>query len=103
MTQHFNEEDFNKAIAAGTVLVDFWASWCGPCRMVAPVIDQLADDFDGRATVGKVDVDEQGALAMRFGIQSIPTVMIFKDGTVAETLIGVRDYAEYAAVLEANL
>ena len=101
MTQHFDEESFRTAIASGVTLVDFWATWCGPCRMVAPVIDRLAQDFDGRATVGKVDVDEQEALAGRYGIDSIPTVMIFKDGVAVRTFVGVRPYEEYAAALTA--
>lgn len=103
MTKHFSEDSFNAAIATGVTLVDFWASWCGPCRMVAPVIDRLAEDFSGRATVGKVDVDEQTALANRFGIQSIPTVMVFRDGHPLRTLVGAQEYAEYAAALEAAL
>ncbi len=103
MTEHFDEDGFSTAVASGVALVDFWATWCMPCRMVAPVIDKLAEDFDGRAVVGKVDVDEQGMLAARFGIQSIPTVMIFRDGTPVNTLVGVRDYSEYAAALEEAL
>lgn len=100
MVKHFDEADLNTALAAGTVLVDFWATWCGPCRMVAPVIEQLADDLDGKVTVGKVDVDEQPALAAKYGIQSIPTVIIFKDGKPVETLVGVREYEVYAAAVE---
>ena len=100
MTKHFSEDSFNAAIGTGITLVDFWATWCAPCRMVAPVIDKLAENFDGRAAVGKVDVDAEGTLANRFGIQSIPTVMIFKDGHPARTFIGVRPYEEYAAALE---
>ena len=103
MTRHFSEDSFNAAIATGIALVDFWATWCGPCRMVAPVIDRLAEEFDGRAVVGKVDVDAEGALANRFGIQSIPTVMIFKDGHPVHTFVGVRGYEEYAAALEEAL
>lgn len=103
MTEHFNESSFSAAVAQGVTLVDFWATWCMPCRMVAPVIDRLADDFDGRATVGKVDVDEQGALAARFGIRSIPTVMIFRDGEAIDTMVGAHDYDTYAAALEKAL
>lgn len=100
MTKHFSEDSFNAAIGTGITLVDFWATWCAPCRMVAPVIDRLAEEFDGRAVVGKVDVDAEGTLATRFGIQSIPTVMVFRDGHPVRTLIGVRSYEEYAAALE---
>lgn len=103
MTEHFDESSFSAAVAHGVTLVDFWATWCMPCRMVAPVIDRLADDFDGRATVGKVDVDEQGALAAHFGIRSIPTVMIFRDGAAIDTMVGAHDYDTYAAALEKAL
>ena len=103
MVKHFTETDFDTAIATGTVLVDFWATWCGPCRMLAPVIDRLAADYDGRVTVGKVDVDECPSLAMRYGIQSIPTVMLFKDGQPVETLIGLRGYEDFTALLDGNL
>lgn len=85
------------------VLIDFWATWCGPCRAVAPVIDQLADKFDGRVKVAKVNVDEQSELASKFRIMSIPTVMLFKNGQVVEKLIGARSYEEFSQLLEKNL
>jgi thioredoxin 1 len=75
------------------VLVDFWAAWCGPCRMVGPSIDQLAAEYDGRAKVGKVNVDEAGDLAARFGITSIPALLYFKDGKVVDSLIGAQPKA----------
>lgn len=73
----------------GVALIDFWAAWCGPCRMLSPVIDEVAADFAGRAEIYKVNVDEEGELAAKFGIMSIPTLIIFKDGAVFDKLVGV--------------
>ena len=73
----------------GVALIDFWADWCGPCRMLAPTIDEVASDFAGRAEIYKVNVDEEGELAAKFGIMSIPTLIIFKDGAVFDKLVGV--------------
>ena len=83
--------------------VDFWASWCGPCRMVGPTIEQLAQEYEGRASVGKVNVDEEGGLAGDFGVMSIPTVVLFKDGKEVERLVGVRTIEEYKAIIDAHL
>jgi len=94
---HLGAGDFDKTIGSGKTLVDFWAGWCGPCRMVAPVIEQLADEFDGSVTIGKVDVDSEGALAERFGVMSIPTVIMFKDGVETERFVGVKPKELYAA------
>ena len=82
------------------VLVDFWASWCGSCRVVGPTIDQLANEFDGQAKIGKLNVDEHGEVTQQFGISSIPAVLLFKDGQVVDTLIGVQNKEQYVAALE---
>ena len=83
------------------VLVDFWAVWCGPCRILAPTVEELAAEYEGKVKVGKVNVDDEGELAMQYRISSIPTLMLFKNGKVAETMIGVRPKEQIAAVLDA--
>jgi thioredoxin 1 len=85
------------------VLVDFWAPWCGPCHVMAPVIDQLATEFAGRATVGKVHVDEQPALAQQYGIRSIPAVLVFKHGHVVEQVVGITSKHVLSALLAEHL
>ena len=104
MTQHFNRESFDQALASGKpVLVDFWATWCGPCRMMAPVIDELAADYDGKVIVGKVDVDEEGDIAQQYGIMSIPTLILFKNGKAVSQQVGARPKAEVAEMIDAAL
>ena len=85
------------------VLVDFWAVWCGPCKMIAPVIDAVADEYKGRAKVGKVNTDDSRATAMRFQIQSIPTIMIFKNGQLLNRYVGARGKKDLATALDAAL
>lgn len=82
------------------VLVDFWAPWCGPCRMVAPVVEAIAEKYAGKAKVGKVNVDEAGDLAMKFGIRSIPTLMIFKGGQQVDVVVGALPEADLSARLD---
>ena len=104
MVQHFTSETFEKAVAGDqAVLVDFWATWCGPCRMIAPVIEEVAAEFDGRAVVGKVDVDEEPGLAQRFGVMSIPTLIVLKGGKVVEQAVGARGRADVAAMISRHL
>ena len=85
------------------VVVDFWASWCGPCRMVAPILEELSNDFDGKVQIAKVNVDEQGELAAQFRIMSIPTVLVFKNGEVAEKIVGARAKEEFAELIQKQL
>ncbi len=87
---HFNEEEFKAAVAGGACIVDFWATWCGPCKMLGPTIEQIADELEGKITVGKVDVDECRSLAGEFGVMSIPTVIYFKDGKEVKRFVGVQ-------------
>lgn len=99
------ETNFEHEVLAAEkpVLVDFWAEWCGPCRVIAPVLDQLADEIGSDATIRKVDVDENQALAARYGIRSIPTLMVFKAGEPVETLTGVQSRAALNAALQRHV
>ena len=85
------------------VLVDFWAAWCGPCRMLGPIIEEIHDDFQGKAIVGKVDVDDNQQVSMDYGIRNIPTVLIFKNGEVVDKFVGVAPKASIAEKLNAYL
>lgn len=101
----FDKKAFDQAITAEkkTALVDFWASWCGPCRMLAPVVEELADAYQGRVTVAKVNVDEQPDLAQAYAVSSIPTLILFKNGEPALRLVGVQPKAEIARRIDALL
>lgn len=98
-----NEQNFDEVTSKGVVLVDFWATWCGPCKMMAPNVDEIATDYEGKVTVGKVDVDECSSLAARFGIMSIPTLIVFKDGEKKDVLVGYRLKMQIAEVLDKYL
>ncbi|OAV66962.1 Thioredoxin-M [Bacteroidales bacterium Barb6XT] len=104
MALEITDTNFEEQLNAGKPLVlDFWAEWCGPCRMVGPIIDELADAYEGRVTVGKVNVDESDEVVSRFGIRNIPTVLFFKDGQAADKLVGVNTKDTFIEKIEALL
>ena len=94
-------ENFEATVAEGVTMVDFWAPWCGPCRMIAPVVEELAEDFDGKATIAKVNTDEQQELAVKYGIRSIPAILFFKDGEVVDQMVGAASKDAFAEKLNA--
>lgn len=99
-----NTKEFDDLLAKEKfVLVDFWATWCAPCRMIAPVIEKLADQYDGKIAVAKVDVDSNQELSIRYGIQSIPTVILFKEGKVAAKEIGVKPLNSFTKMLDSHI
>ena len=85
------------------VLVDFWAAWCGPCRMVGPIIDELSNDYDGKVIVGKVDVDSNQEFAAKYGVRNIPTVLLFKNGELVDRKVGVSPKQVYAEAIDSAL
>ena len=91
--------NFNETIASGTVLVDFWAPWCGPCKMQTPILEKVAPQVEGKAVIAKVNVDEHAPLAAQFGVRSIPTLILFKDGEKVRDFIGVQQEAALLEIL----
>ncbi|MFD0897056.1 thioredoxin [Loigolactobacillus binensis] len=100
MVQAITDQDFKQETGTGVVLTDFWATWCGPCRMQSPVVEQLAEDYDGEVKFTKMDVDANPATAQSFGIMSIPTLLLKKDGEVVETLVGYHSKDQLDQVLK---
>ena len=84
------KDNFNQSIENGVSLVDFWAPWCGPCKMQLPIVEELAAELEGQATIGKINVDEQPELAAQFGVMSIPTLILFKDGQPVDKMVGLQ-------------
>lgn len=100
----FTEENFKDVLANNTVVVaDFWATWCGPCRMVGPVIEALANDYEGKAAIGKVDIEENDNLTEEYGIRNVPTVLFFKNGQLVDKVVGAGPRAMYEDKLKALL
>jgi thioredoxin 1 len=105
MALQFNDSNFQEKVLSADkpVLVDFWAEWCGPCRMIAPLVEELANEYDGKAYIGKVNVDENPSISETYGIRSIPTLLIFKGGEVVDKLVGALPKNKIAERIQAQL
>jgi thioredoxin 1 len=99
----FTDADFGDSVKQGLVLVDFWAEWCAPCRRIAPTVEQLAEEYDGKLTVGKLNVDHNPATPQAFMIRGIPTLLLFKDGNLMETVVGLADKSDLVKMIDKHL
>lgn len=102
---HLSDNSFDTDVlkAEGPILVDFWAEWCGPCKMIAPILDEIATEYEGKLTIAKLNIDENSATAPKFGIRGIPTLLLFKNGAVAATKVGALSKTQLKEFLDANL
>ena len=104
MALEITDSNFHEILAEGKpVVMDFWAPWCGPCKMVGPIIDELATEYEGKVIIGKCDVDENGDVAAEYGIRNIPTVLFFKNGELVDKQVGSAPKSAYVAKIEAIL
>ena len=105
LIKHISDTSFEADVlkASGPVLVDYWAEWCGPCKMIAPVLDELAATYQGKLTIAKMNVDENRDIPAKFGIRGIPTLMLFKDGQLAATKVGAMSKAQLTAFIDQQL
>ena len=105
MALEITDATFDKLVLQSDkpVMVDFWAAWCGPCRMVGPIIDELSNEYDGKAVIGKVDVDSNQEFAAKYGVRNIPTVLLFKDGELIDRKVGVSPKQVYAEAIDSAL
>ena len=102
---HLTDDSFANDVlkAEGPILVDFWAEWCGPCKMIAPILDEIAEEFAGKLTITKLNIDQNPATAPKYGIRGIPTLLLFKNGEVAATKVGALSKGQLKDFLNANL
>ncbi|MFC5470324.1 thioredoxin [Cohnella suwonensis] len=103
MAVAITKENFTENVAQGVSLLDFWAPWCGPCKMQLPIVEELSDELKGTATIAKVNVDEEPELASQFGVMSIPTLILFKDGQPVDKLVGLQSKAALQAKIQSHL
>jgi thioredoxin 1 len=102
---HLSDADFNDTVlkASGPVLVDYWAEWCGPCKMIAPVLDEIATDYQGKLTVAKMNIDENPKTPQHYGVRGIPTIMLFKNGEVEATKVGALTKSQLTAFIDSSI
>jgi thioredoxin 1 len=103
MTTELTNENYSEFTKEGVVLVDVWASWCGPCKAIAPIVDQISEDFEGKATVGKLEADKHREIVSELGVRNIPTLLLYKDGEVVDKIVGMTDKEKLSTLINQNI